>query len=267
MNNEHQVVSGRESFLSKFCLPGKVALVTGGSHGIGRAIALTFAEAGADVVVSARKFPDLEKVAEEIKARGRKCLPVASHVAKIEDSKNLVEKAKTEFGRIDILVNIAGTNPGLFPIIDVEEWFWDVVMNTNLKGMFFLSQLVARIMKEQGGGSIINMSSSEGVKPIFGAKIGVYAVSKAAVIMLTKVMAQEWGQYNIRANAIAPGTVKTHFSEALWKGAYAEKLLKRHALGRFAETEDIVSTALYFASDASSYVTGETIVMDGGDTS
>ena len=240
-------------------------MVTGGSQGIGRAIALAFAEAGANVAVSSRKLPSLEKVAEEIKTIGRKSLPIASHVAKIEDSKNLVERVKAEFGTIDILVNVAGANPAAVPILDAEEWLWDIIMNVNLKGLFFLSQLVARIMKEQGGGSIINMSSIEGVRPQVESKLGVYSVSKAGVIMLTRVMAQEWGQYNIRVNAIAPGVVKTHFSEIFWKGPHAEELAKRHALGRFAEPEDIVGAALYLASDASSYMTGEVLVLAGGD--
>ena len=252
--------------LPNFSLEGKVALVTGGSRGIGRAIALTFADAGAKVVVSSRKLPDLEKVAEEVKAAGGKCLPVASHIAKLEESKNLVERVKAEFGRIDILVNNAGTNPVQAPILDIEEWAWDVIMNVNLKGGFFLSQLVARVMKEQGEGRIINIASFAGIRPQAKDMTGVYAVSKAAIISLTKVMAQEWGQYNIRVNAIAPGVVKTRFSEVFWKeAAVGEITASRTALGRLCEPEEITGTALYLASDASSYVTGETILVDGGD--
>ena len=129
--------------VSRFSLDGKVALVTGGSRGIGREIALTFADAGADVVISSRKLPDLEEVVGEIRAKGRKGLAVASHIAKIEESQSLVEKVKAEFGRIDILVNNAGTNPYMGPLIDAEEWAWDVTMNVNLKGPFLLGQLVA----------------------------------------------------------------------------------------------------------------------------
>ena len=251
--------------LPNFSVEGKVALVTGGSRGIGRAITLTFADAGANMVVSARKLPDLEKVAEEVMAAGGKCLPIVSHIAKLEESKSLVERVKAELGRIDILVNNAGTNPAQSPILDIEEWAWDVIMNVNLKGMFFLSQLVARVMKEQGGGRIINIASDAGIRPQAQSMLGVYSVSKAAIISLTKVMAQEWGQYNIRVNAIAPGTVKTRFSEVLWKGAAGEENARRTALGRFAEPEEIANTALYLASDVSSYVTGATIVMDGGE--
>jgi dehydrogenase/reductase SDR family protein 4 len=248
--------------IPSFSLKGKVALVTGGSRGIGRAIALTFADAGASVAISARKLPGLEEVAEEIKAMGGKCLPVASHVAKLEESKNLVETVKAEFGRIDILVNNAGTNPYYGPLIDAEEWAWDATMNVNLKAPFLLSQLVAKIMREQGGGKIINTASVAGLRP---SDLNIYSVTKAALIMLTKIMALEWGQYNIRVNAIAPGIVMTRLSEALWKEpSVGEEAAKHTALGRLAEPEEMAGAVLYLASDASSYVTGETIAVDAG---
>jgi NAD(P)-dependent dehydrogenase (short-subunit alcohol dehydrogenase family) len=235
-----------------FSLENKVALVTGGSRGIGRAIALAFAENGADVVVSSRKLPELEQVAEEIKAAGRKGLAISSHIAKGEESQNLVDKVKAEYGRIDILVNNAGTNPYMGPLVDAEEWAWDVVMNVNLKGPFLLSQMVARVMQEQGGGNIINIASTAGINP---SALHMYSVSKAAMIMLTRVMAMEWGKDNIRVNAIAPGLIKTRFSEALWKGTPAED--------RAAAPEDVAGAALYLASDASRIVNGDTIVVGG----
>jgi NAD(P)-dependent dehydrogenase (short-subunit alcohol dehydrogenase family) len=247
--------------LSKFSLAGKVALVTGGSRGIGRAIALTFAEAGADVVVSARKLPDLEEVAKEIKAKGRKALAVASHVAKLEDSKSLIEKVKSEFGRLDILVNNAGTNPYPGPLIDAEEWAWDVTMNVNLKGPFLLGQMAARIMKEQGGGNIINMSSAAGLR---ASNLNIYSITKAGLIMLTQVMAREWGQYKIRVNAIAPGVIETRLSEMLWKGPGGEAAVRGMPLGRLGVPDDVAGLALFLASDASSYITGEVILVDGG---
>lgn len=202
------------------------------------------------------------EVAKEIRAKGRKSLAVASHIAKIEESKSLVESVMAEFGRIDILMNNAGTNPYMGPLIDAEEWAWDVTMNVNLKGPFLLSQLVARVMREQGGGNIINMASTAGISP---GGLPIYSVTKAGLIMLTKVMAVEWGRYNIRVNAIAPSVIKTRFSEALWKGADgSERGGQGSALGRLGEPEDVTGAALYLASDASSYVTGETIVINGG---
>ncbi len=249
--------------LSRFSLEGKVALVTGGSRGIGRAIALALADAGADVAVSSRKLPDLESVADEISKKGVKSMAVASHIAKGEESKALVDRVKGEWGKIDILVNNAGTNPYYGPLLEAEEWAWDVTMNVNLKGPFLLSQVVAGVMKEQGGGSIINIASIMGMVP---SELGIYSVSKAGIIMLTQVLAREWGRYKIRVNAIAPGVVKTRLSEALWKdSAKGEEAAKSKALGYIGVPEDIAGAALFLASDASSYVTGEVIVVDGGE--
>jgi len=249
--------------LSRFSLEGRVALVTGGSRGIGRAIALAFADAGADVAISGRKLPDLESVADEIGKKGVKSMAVASHIARGEESKALVDKVKGEWGKIDILVNNAGTNPYYGPLLEAEEWAWDATMNVNLKGPFLLSQRVAGMMKEQGGGSIINMASIMGMVP---SEIGFYSVTKAGLIMLTKVLAREWGQYKIRVNAIAPGVVKTRLSEALWKDPVkGEEAAKSKALGYIGVPEDIAGAALFLASDASSYVTGEVIVVDGGE--
>ncbi len=236
-----------------FSLEGKVALVSGGSRGIGRSIALAFAEAGADVVVSARKQPDLDVVAEEIKAYGRRSLGISSHIAKAEESSKLMEAIREEFGRLDILVNSAGTNPYGGPLVDAEEWAWDVTMNVNLKGPFMLSQLAARMMIEQGSGNIINISSVGGIRP---EALHIYSVTKAALIMLTGVMDLEWHKHGIRVNCIAPGMVKTGFSQALWEGSpMADRLM---------DADDIAGAALYLASDASRKVHGETIVVAGG---
>jgi len=249
--------------LSRFSLEGKVALVTGGSRGIGRAIALAFADAGADVAISSRKLPDLEAVAEELKQKGVKNMAVASHIARGEESKALVDRIKGEWGKIDILVNNAGTNPYAGPLLEAEEWAWDATMNVNLKGPFLLSQLVAGVMKEQGGGSIVNIASIMGIAP---SELGFYSVTKAGLIMLTRVLAKEWGQHKIRVNAIAPGVVKTRLSEALWKDPVkSEVAAKSKALGYIGVPEDIAGAALFLASDASSYVTGEVIVVDGGE--
>jgi NAD(P)-dependent dehydrogenase (short-subunit alcohol dehydrogenase family) len=247
-----------------FSLKGKVALVTGGSRGIGQAIALGFARAGADIIMASRKLPDLEKVAKEVREMGRKSLTVEAHVGKLEEVKNLVGKAKEEFGRIDILVNNAGTNPTMASALDIEERAWDAIMNLNLKGLFFLSQGVARVMKEKGGGRIINVSSIAGITPDI---LPVYSISKAGVIMATKVMAQQWAPYNIRVNAIAPGLTKTRFSEALWNNPDILKAaMSKTPMARLAEPEEMVGAAIYLASDASSYVTGQVIAVDGGTT-
>lgn len=247
-----------------FSLEGKIALITGGSRGIGRATAMEFARAGADIVIASRKLPDLEKTAEEIKKLGKQALAVAAHVGRTEDINNLVTKVREEFGRIDILVNNAGTNPTMAPALEADERAWDAIMNVNLKGVFFLSQAVAKIMMEQGGGCIINVVSAGGIRPHI---IPVYSISKAAAIMATKVMALEWAKYGIRVNAVAAGLVKTRFSEALWSNKQTlDYLLSRVPMQRFAEPEEIVGTMLYLASDASRFVTGATISVDGGET-
>jgi NAD(P)-dependent dehydrogenase (short-subunit alcohol dehydrogenase family) len=246
-----------------FSLKGKVALITGGSRGIGRAIALAFAENGADIAVSARNLPDLEAVAAEIEARGQKCLPVVAHVGKVDESKALLEKVKKQYGRIDILVNNAGTNPYNGPLIDTEEWAWDITVNVNLKGPFLLSLMVAKMMREQGGGNIINMSSVAGIKP---SRLYIYSITKAAIIKMTEAMARDFGQYNIRVNTIAPGVIMTRFSEFLWKTPEAGENVKKHnSLSMIGKPEDVAGAALYLASDASRYVTGATIVVDGGE--
>ena len=248
--------------LSSFSCEGKVALITGGSRGIGRASALALADAGADVVVSSRKIADLERVAEEIRAKGVKGLAVAAHNAKSEDSKMLIERVVKEFGRIDILMNNAGTNPYFGPIMDQDEKTFDITMNVNVKGIFILSQLAARIMKAKGGGCIINTASIGGIR---AGELGVYSVTKAAVVMLTQVMAKEWGQFNIRVNALAPGIIKTRLSEALWKDPEVnEKAVTRIPLMRLGEPEEIAGAVVFLSSAAGSYITGETIVIDGG---
>ena len=245
-----------------FSLSGKVALVTGGSRGIGKAIAVGLAKFGADVAVTSRKLPDLEEVAAEIKGLGRRSMAVATHVGRMDEIKNLVPKVKGELGRIDILVNNAGTNPTMDPAINIEERAWDSIMNLNLKGLFFLSQAVARLMQEQGGGKIINVASVAGITPDI---LPVYSISKAGVIMATKVMAQQWAQHNIRVNAIAPGLVKTRFSEALWSNPdIAQAVMTRTPLQRIAEPDEMVGAVIFLASDASSYVTGHVLVVDGG---
>jgi len=228
-----------------FRLDKRVAIVTGASRGIGRAIALGLAAAGADVVVASRKLPDLEPVAAEIRALGRRSLAVATHTGRREDVERLVATTERELGRLDILVNNAATNPHFGPLVDITPEAWDKVMEVNVKGCLLLSQQAARLMMAQ--------------------KIGAYGVSKAAVIMLTRVLARELGPHGIRVNAIAPGLIETRFSEALWTNAeILGQYLKTTPLGRTGKPDEMVGAVLYLAADASSYVTGHTIVLDGG---
>ena len=247
-----------------FSLAGRVALITGGSRGIGKATALAFARAGADVVISSRKLPDLEPIAIEIRNLGKKSIAVEAHLGKLENIQLLVDRVKAEFGKIDILVNNAGTSPILSPAIDADERLWDSIINLNLKGLFFLSQAVAKVMREHDGGKIINVSSMGAFKP--EPNIGIYAISKAAVIMATQVMAVEWAQYNIRVNCIAPGNVHTRLGDSRFTSipGYEEFMLNKTPLGRIAEPDEMVGAMIYLASDASSFVTGETLNVSGG---
>ena len=246
----------------RLSLEGKVAIVTGSSRGIGRAIALGFAEAGADVVVCSRTLSDLEKVAEEIRALGRRSLAVETNIATKSDVDNLVAKTVEEFGTIDILVNNAAMNI-MRPLIELREDGWDKVMNVGLKGYYLCSQAAAKVMIERKKGNIINMASTAAAEasPLLGA----YSISKAGVVMLTKLLAADLARHNIRVNAIGPGVVRTGFSEPIWGNPEVLKtIVAGIPLGRIAEPEDIVSVALFLASDASSYITGQTIYVDGG---
>jgi NAD(P)-dependent dehydrogenase (short-subunit alcohol dehydrogenase family) len=251
------------SYSSKFNLAGKVALITGGSRGIGREIALCLAEAGADIVLMARKPLDLEKVAQSIMKIGRRVLTVPANIRNLSEIDSVVKAAVDEFHRIDILVNNAATNPVYGSVFDIDEKAWDVTLGLNLKSCFFMSQAVGKLMRERGGGSIINIASEDGIRPFVG--LGVYSISKAGLIMLAKVLAEEWGQYRIRVNTIAPGFVRTRFSQAVWDDPKTVAEVENNiALGRIAEPEEIANTALFLASEASSYLTGQTIVLDGG---
>jgi len=251
-----------------FSLQGKVALITGGSRGIGRSIALTFAEAGADLAVSSRnkRPPELENVAEEIRALGKKAIAIPAHVGKKEDVGRLVQKILGEYGRIDILVNNAGANPILSTLVDLEEEAFEKVLEVNLKGAFLVSQAVAKEMIKQGGGKIINISSISGLRAR-ADRTGAYCISKAAMNMMTQVMARELAQHHILVNAIAPGSIKTEFSRVNWTDPERkEQRIREIELKRFGEPEEVAGLALFLASGASSFVTGEIIRVDGGQT-
>lgn len=246
-----------------FRLDGKVALVTGASRGIGEAIARAYARAGAAVVLVSRKQEALDAVAAAIRQEGGEALPVAAHVGDPEALQAAVARAVETFGGIDILVNNAATNPHFGPLLTSQESQWDKILDVNVKGYFRTVQACVPHMRERGGGKIINVASIAGLRPMPG--LGIYCVSKAAVIMLTQVLAVELAPYNIQVNAIAPGFVKTRFSRALWENpTIYEAIVRVTPARRMAEPEEIVGIALYLASPASDFTTGAVFVVDGG---
>jgi len=250
--------------VTSFPLQGKVAIVTGGRRGIGEAIALALAEAGADIAICDRVVEDgeLKAVAEEVQRLGRRSLAVRTDITQKADVDSMVQRVVDEFGVIDILVNSAAMNIRA-PLLELGEDGWDRVINTDLKGYYLCSQAVGKRMVERKRGSIINIASTAAIKA--AAEMGVYCIAKAGVVMLTRVLALELAQYNIRVNAIAPYMVKTKFSQPLWGDPETLKQLESEIpLGRLAEPGDIVGSALFLASDASSYITGHTIIVDGG---
>ena len=249
--------------ITDFRLDDRVAVVTGASRGIGRAIALGLARAGAHVALTARKQPDLDAVAHEVTALGRRALPMAGHMARRPDIDRLFDTTLEEFGRLDILVNNAATNPVFGPLVEIEEGAWDKIMALNVKGYLFAAQRAAKQMLAVGKGAIVNVSSTGGVRASPG--LGAYSVSKAAVIMLTRVLARELAPFGVRVNAIAPALVETRFSEALWKTPeILESYLKSTPAGRTAQPEEMAGAVVYLCSDAASYVTGQTLILDGG---
>lgn len=249
--------------MEEFSLRGKVALVTGASRGIGRAIARRFAQAEARVVVCSRKLENVQPVADEIRAAGGEALAVEAHVGRPEQVEALVARTVEAFGRLDIAVNNAATNPHFGPILAADEGLWDKILDTNVKSVFRVAKAVAPHMQAQGGGKIINIASVAGLRP--SPAMGIYSVSKAAVIMLTQVLAVELAPSNIQVNAIAPGVIKTRFSQVLWQTPeFAQPILKGIPSGRFGEPEDVTGIALFLASSASDYVTGALFVVDGG---
>lgn len=246
-----------------FRLDNKTALITGASRGIGQAIAEAFAEAGAKVILASRKQEGLDAVAEKINAAGHQALPIAAHTGDSDAISNLVNQGVEAFGGLDILVNNAATNPHFGPILTADEGQWAKILDTNLVGYFRMVKICVPIMQKNGGGKIINMASIAGISPQTG--MGIYCVSKAGVIMLTKVLAAELASENIQVNAIAPGFVKTRFSKALWENSdLYETITDRIPQKRMATPEEITSSALFLASDSSAFVTGSTFVVDGG---
>jgi dehydrogenase/reductase SDR family member 4 len=250
-------------------LTGKVALVTGASKGIGESIAHYLAAQGAKVVVNSRKQEAVDAVANAINVLAKneanygQAVGVAGQVGNADDCKNLFDFTMATYGRVDILVNNAAANPVFGPVENTDDKAFNKIMDVNVKAPFDLAKLCLPVMQQNGGGSIINISSIGGVSP--ETMLGIYSVSKAALISLTKVMATEWGKYNVRANVICPGLIQTKFSQALWSNdAIMKHMMSKLPLSRVGQPEEIASLALFLASDASSYCTGSVFVADGG---
>ena len=246
-----------------FQLEGKVALVTGASKGIGESMARGLAEFGAKVVVSSRKQEAVDAVAEVFRADGLEATGISANVGNLGDIHALVDKTVDTYGGLDIVINNAAVNPVFGPIHNTDERAFDKIIDVNLKGPFELCKKAYPILKERGGGSIIHISSIGGIKPESG--IGIYSVSKAAIINLTQAMAQDWGGDNIRVNAICPGLIKTKFSEALWSDEeILDRFLGHIPIGRAGNPDDIAGLAVFLASDASAYCSGGFYLVDGG---
>lgn len=249
----------------RFDLEGKVALVTGASKGIGEAIARGLAQAGAKVLVSSRKLEAVESVASALQAEGLEASAAQAHMGQMAEARGLVDTCVERYGGVDIIVNNAATNPVFGPLINCDEAVFDKIMGVNVQGPLELCKHALGVMKKRGGGSVINIASVGGLHP--EQMLGLYSVSKAALISLTKVMAKEWGGMGVRANAICPGLIKTKFSQALWQNdAMVKQMLAMAPIKRIGEPDDIAGLALFLASEASAYCTGGVYVADGGMT-
>jgi NAD(P)-dependent dehydrogenase (short-subunit alcohol dehydrogenase family) len=249
--------------LSHFRLDGKIALITGASRGIGATIAQSYAAVGATVVLASRKLEGVEAVATTIRAAGGSAHAQAAHTGDDAAVSALVQQTLERFGRIDILVNNAATSPYFGPIMDAEASHWQKTLDVNVLGYWRMAQACVPAMRAGGGGKIINIASVAGLRSQPG--MGIYSVSKAAVIMLTQVLAAELASDNIQVNALAPGYVRTRFSQAIWDNPerYAE-LVQQIPQGRVAESDELIGMALYLAAPVSSFTTGSVLVVDGG---
>jgi NAD(P)-dependent dehydrogenase (short-subunit alcohol dehydrogenase family) len=246
-----------------FRLDGKVAVVTGASRGIGRAIAERLAEHGARVVVSSRKLEACQQVVDTIRARGGEAVARVCHIGRKEDLQALVSSTQAEWGGIDVLVCNAAVNPYFGPAAGMSDEAFDRVMAANVRSTFWLTNMALPGMAERGGGSVIIISSVGGFQG--SNKIGAYNISKAAEMQIARNIAIEWGRQGIRANCIAPGLIRTDFARALWEDpAILARTVKHSPLGRIGEPDEIAGAAVFLASPASGFMTGQTIVIDGG---
>ncbi len=248
-----------------FDLTGKIALVTGASRGIGEAIAKLLAEQGAHVLVSSRKLDGCQAVVDEIVAAGHSAEALPCHVGDMDDIINAFAQIKDKHGKLDILVNNAATNPYFGHVLDTDLGAYNKTVDVNVRGYFFMSIEAGKIMRENGGGSIVNTASINALQP--GVFQGIYSITKAAVVNMTKTFAKECAGFNIRVNALLPGLTKTKFAGALFTHEDIHKeAISKIPMHRHAEPQEMAGTVLYLVSDASSYTTGECIVVDGGMT-
>lgn len=246
-----------------FSLEGKIALITGGSRGIGEAIAMALAEYGAHCILISRKIEGLQAVKKKIEAQGGKADAIACHVGHMDQIENLFTQIEEKFGKLDILINNAATNPYFGEMIGAEEGAWDKTLEVNLKGPFFLTQHAAKLMEKGGGGAVVNVSSVVAKSP--GPLQGIYSITKAGLVAMTQAYAKELVGKNIRVNALLPGVVDTKFSEALLTtGWIYDAMMKDVPLNRPAQPNEMAGAVLYLVSNAASYTTGTTIVCDGG---
>ena len=253
------------SIAARLRLDGRVAIVTGASKGIGEAIARALAEYGARVVVSSRKQEAVDAVADSIRAGGGEALGVAAHAGDPAQLGRLVDAAVARWGGVDVVVNKAATNPVFGPVVEQGAEAFAKIMAVNVQGPLELARLAYPHMKARGGGSVVNISSIGGLTPEPG--LGLYSVSKAALVSLTKVLAAEWGPDNVRANVVCPGLIKTKFSEALWSNdRIVRQMMALQPIKRVGEPEDVAGLVLFLASDAAAYCTGGVYTADGGYT-
>ena len=251
---------------SGLSLKGKVALVTGGGRGIGRAIASRLAEAGASVVIASRKLENLEATARAFASLPGRIIPIACHVGRLAEIENLVRQTEAQAGPVDILVNNSATNLGQGPALAATDEMFDKIVEINVKSALRLIRLIApRMIERKAGGSIINIASVSGLKPQPGGLL--YSFTKAGLIMMTRSWAQEFGPHGIRVNALAPGLIQTEFSEYFWKDEARRKAFEaQQPIRRLGQPEDVAGLALHLASDESAFITGQVFVIDGGYT-
>jgi len=244
-------------------LSGKVVLVTGGSRGLGRDIALAMAEMGAQVAICGRKKENIDQAEQEFRRRGLDLMIHSANVGKSDQVKSLIQTVDDRFARLDILINNVGMNIFTASVADTDEALWDKILETNLKGTFLVSSHAVTLMRRGGGGKIVNISTIAARRASRG--MGIYCVAKAGVEMLTRVMAVELATEHITVNAVAPGMIRTKFSQPLWDNeGLLKEMLRTIPMGRIAETEDVIGAVLFLSSGLSDFITGEVITVDGG---